>query len=103
MKVSSRLIIGLGQVQTPIRDKNSFDEFIYTRYFSSMIKFFTYLVHKGKEEMTSDKCSRRITDVFEKEKPKIRYTIVQNKFKDWILPLLLPDGGIDRLILKKLM
>ncbi len=97
------IIIGPGQVQTPIWDKSSLDEFKDTWYFSSMTKFFTYLVSKGKKGMTPDECSRRIADIFETEKPKTRYAIVQNRFKDWILPLLLPDRVVDRLTLKKLM
>ena len=97
------VIIGPGQVQTPIWDKESLDEFQDTKYISSMMKFFTYLVYKGKQGMTSAECSRRIADIFETEKPKTRYAIVQNKFKDWILPLLLPDRVVDRITLKKLM
>jgi len=97
------VIIGPGQVQTPIWDKGSLDEFNDTQYISSMMKFFTYLVAKGKKGMSLDECSRRIANIFETEKPKTRYSIVQNKFQDWILPLLLPDRVMDRIILKKLM
>ncbi|HEV8052345.1 MAG TPA: SDR family oxidoreductase [Parachlamydiaceae bacterium] len=97
------VIIGPGQVQTPIWDKGSLDEFKDTSYISSMMKFFTYLVTKGKKGMALDECSRRIANIFETEKPKTRYAIVQNKFQDWILPLLLPDRVLDRLYVKKLM
>jgi len=97
------VIIGPGQVQTPIWDKGSLDEFARTQYHPSMMKFFTYLVNRGKKGMALDECSRRIANIFETEKPKTRYAIVQNKFQDWILPLLMPDRIMDRLYLKKLM
>ena len=97
------VIIGPGQIQTPIWVKDSLDEFKETQYNSSMLKFFTYLVNKGKRGMALDECSRRIADIFETKKPKTRYSIVQNKLQDWILPLLLPDRVMDRLYLKKLM
>jgi NAD(P)-dependent dehydrogenase (short-subunit alcohol dehydrogenase family) len=97
------VIIGPGQVQTPIWDKDSLEDFKVTKYNSSMKKFFTYLVNKGKKGMPLHECSRRIADIFEIEKPKTRYAIVQNKFQNWILPLVLPDRLGDRLILKKLM
>ena len=97
------VIIGPGQVQTPIWDKGSLDEFKDTRYISSMMKFFTYLVNKGKKGMAIDECSRRIANIFETEKSKTRYTLVQNKFQNWILPLLLPDRVADRFLLKNLM
>jgi hypothetical protein len=78
-------------------------EFKDTRYFSSMIKFFTYLVNTGKKGIPLDDCARKIADIFETEKPKTRYALVQRKFKNWTLPLLLPDRVIDRFSLKKLM
>ena len=97
------VIIGPGQVQTPIWDKGSLDEFKDTQYISSMMKFFTWLVNKGKNGMAPGECSRRIADIFETDKPKTRYALVQDKFQNWILPLLLPDRVADRLYLKKLM
>ena len=97
------IIIGPGQVQTPIWDKGSLDEFKETKYISSMMKFFSYLVNKGKKGMALDECSRRIANIFETEKPKTRYALVHNKFENWILPLLLPERITDRLFLKKLM
>ena len=97
------VIIGPGQVQTPIWDKDSLEDFKDTTYASSMTKFFTWLVNKGKKGMTLHECSRRIADVFEVEKPKTRYAIVQNKFQNWILPLLVPDRVADRFILKNMM
>lgn len=97
------VIIGPGQVNTPIWDKGSLDEFKDTQYISSMMKFFTYLIAKGKKGMSVDECSRRTADIFETEKPKTRYALVQNKFKNWTLPLLWPDRIVDRIFLKKLM
>jgi len=97
------VIIGPGQVQTPIWDKGSLDEFKDTQYSSSMMKFFTFLVNKGKTGMDLGECSRRIANIFETERPKTRYSIVQNKFQDWIMPLMIPDRVMDRIILKKLM
>ena len=97
------VIVGPGQVQTPIWEKDSLDDFKGTLYSSSMIKFFTHLVNKGKKGMTLRECSRRIADIFEIEKPKTRYAIVQNKIQNWILPLLVPDRVADRFILRNMM
>jgi NAD(P)-dependent dehydrogenase (short-subunit alcohol dehydrogenase family) len=97
------VIIGPGQVQTPIWEKDSLDDFKETLYSSSMIKFFTYLANKGKKGMTLHECSRRMADIFEIEKPKTRYAVVQNKIQNWILPLLVPDRVADRFILRNMM
>ena len=97
------VIIGPGQVQTPIWDKGSLDKFKDTRYIASISKFFPYLIRKGKNGMPLDEFSRRIADVFETIRPKTRYAIVHKKFENWILPRILPDRVVDRAILKKLM
>ena len=97
------IIIGPGPVQTPIWDKSTVEEFKETRYFPSMVKLFAYFVAKGKNGMPLETCSRKIADVFEKENPKTRYTLVQGKFKNWIIPRLMPDRMMDRLILKNLV
>jgi NAD(P)-dependent dehydrogenase (short-subunit alcohol dehydrogenase family) len=97
------VIIGPGTVQTPIWDKGSIDEFEETRYMSSMTKFLSLMVENGKKGMPLDECSRRIANIFETEKPKTRYALVQGKFKNWILPLLLPDRVLDRYVLNNMM
>ena len=97
------VIIGPGQVQTPIWDKGSLDKFKDTRYISSISKFFPYLINKGKNGMPLDQFSHRIADIFEAKKPKTRYAIVHKKFENWILPRILPDRVVDRAFLKKLM
>jgi len=97
------VIIGPGQVQTPIWDKGSLDKFKDTRYISPVTKFFTYLINKGKNGMPLDEFSRRIADIFESKNPKTRYAIVHKKFENWVLPRILPDRVIDRAVLKKLI
>ena len=34
-------------------------------------------------------------------KPKVRYPVVRNKLTDWIIPRLLPERFLDRLIAKE--
>ena len=97
------VIIGPGQVQTPIWDKGSLDKYKETKYFSSMMKFFKYLVHKGKNGMTLDEFSRRLADIFETGKPRTRYAIVHKKFENWVFPRMMPDRLVDWVFLKKFM
>jgi short-subunit dehydrogenase len=96
------IIIGPGAVQTPIWDKESLDAYKDSVYFKSLAKFFGWFVHEGKKGMPLEECSRRIADIFETEKPKTRYALVQKKFQSWTLPQLLPDRVIDNFF-KKMM
>jgi short-subunit dehydrogenase len=97
------IIIGPGPIQTPIWDKGSMDEFKNTRYIGSMVKFFTYFVNSGKNGMPLEKCSQRIVNIFENPKPKVRYTLVQNTFKEWTMPRMMPARLVDKFFLKNLM
>jgi NAD(P)-dependent dehydrogenase (short-subunit alcohol dehydrogenase family) len=97
------IIIGPGVIQTPIWDKGSLQRFEGTSYSDSLARFFGKVLPRAKKNgMPLEKCSRQIGDIFETEKPKIRYAIVQNKFLNWTLPTLLPQGALDNYF-KKLM
>ena len=50
--------------------------------------------------MPLEKCSRQIWDIVETEQPKIRYAIVQNKFLNWTLPMLLRQRALDNFFQK---
>lgn len=89
------IIIGPGPIQTPIWDKGSLEKFTGTSYYESLGKFFRWFVTDGKQGMPLDKCSARIADIFEANKPKTRYSIVQGKFMKWTLPTTLPDRMVD--------
>ena len=96
------IIVGPGAIQTPIWDKSSLQRFEGTAYYDSLAKFYGKAFAAGKEGMPLEECARQIGDIFETEKPKIRYAIVQNKFFKWTLPMLLPQRTLDKFF-KKLM
>ncbi|HTJ50371.1 MAG TPA: SDR family oxidoreductase [Cyclobacteriaceae bacterium] len=97
------VIIGPGPIQTPIWDKGSISVYQDTDYMPSMIRFFGEAVKSGKTGMKLEKCSRKIADIFEANKPRTRYTLIEGKLMNWILPRLLPDRIIDRVLEKKFM
>ena len=97
------IIIGPGNVQTPIWDKGSLQEFKQTKYIGSMVKFFTQFVTAGKRGMPLEECSEKIADILESANPKVRYALVQNKFMKWTVPLLIPPRTMDRYVLKNYM
>jgi short-subunit dehydrogenase len=96
------IIVGPGAIQTPIWDKASMQRFEGTAYHDSLAKFYGKALAAGKKGMPLEECSRRIGDIFETEKPRIRYTIVQDRFLKWTLPMLLPQRALDHFF-RKLM
>ena len=97
------IIIGPGVIQTPIWDKGSLQRFEGTSYSDSLARFFGKVLPRAKKKgMPLEKCSRQIVDIFEAEKPRIRYAIVRNKFLNWTLPTLLPRRALDKFF-EKLM
>lgn len=95
--------VGPGPIQTSIWEKGSLAEFQTTRYFQALLKYFTYFKKTGLRGMPLEECSRQIADIFEKQRPKTRYAIVQGRFKNWILPQLMSDKYIDDLYLKNFL
>ncbi len=96
------IIIGPGPIQTPIWDKGSLKRFEGTSYYDSLARFFGKFIADGKKGMSLDECSRQIGDIYEKENPKVRYAIVENKFFNWTVPTHLPQSVLDDYF-KKLM
>ena len=95
------VIIGPGAIKTPIWDKPSANELgIYadSPYAPMMTKFQKYFVKNGAEGLAADYMGQRTVAIFEKRKPRVRYAIVKNFFKDWKIPMLLPARTLDRII-----
>jgi len=91
------IIIGPGVIQTPIWDKGPLERFEGTSYSDSLARFFGKVLPRAKRDgMPLAECSRQIGDIFETEKPRIRYAIVRNKFLNWTLPRLLPQRALDK-------
>jgi NAD(P)-dependent dehydrogenase (short-subunit alcohol dehydrogenase family) len=95
------IIIGPGAVNTPIWDKESaqdIGQYAVTEYAKSMRAFQEYITGMGKRGYSPEVMGRFIFNVFEQQSPKARYAIVPNPVRDWLLPLLLPDRWLDKLI-----
>jgi NAD(P)-dependent dehydrogenase (short-subunit alcohol dehydrogenase family) len=99
------IIIGPGAVNTPIWDKESAQEMSQyegTKYAPSMRTFQHQMVSQGKAGYAPEKIGQFIYAVFERKNPKSRYAIVPNPIPNWIIPRLLPDRWLDKLIGKTL-
>lgn len=90
------VLIAPGAVKTPIWDKGiNPDPYNDTVYKTALHKFAQMARDSANQGLTIEYLGKRIADIFEKRKPKTRYSIVAQKFKNWTLPRLLPDRVLD--------
>jgi len=93
------LVIGPGNVVTPIWDKSGNVETYKTSAFYSMYKrFYEYIITESKNGYTMDEFGQHVLAIFEKKKPAVRYALVKERMKDWTIPRLLPSRILDRML-----
>jgi short-subunit dehydrogenase len=99
------IIVEPGAVNTPIWAKAeniNLEPFSKSRYASILPRIKSEVVKGGKNGADVTDLAKLINKIILLKKPKIRYTFSKNKFKEIILPMLLPDKILDAIIKKKL-
>ena len=98
------IIIGPGAIKTPIWTKadNPPPELIDSPYGKGMKNLRKEFFKQEAQAMESDTLARKILDLFESSKPKTRYTFLNGKFMNYILPRFLPDRVLDGFVKKML-
>ncbi len=97
------ILIAPGSVDTPIWEKLP-DNSIYakTDYYPIMERLKTTLLKHKKERMPDSVVAKTIVKALTTTRPKTRYLLVKNKFKNGILLRLLPDRWLDKIIINTL-
>ncbi len=100
------IILGPGAIQTPIWTKSNSEtpaEILNSPYALPLARFSKFFLKQGANGMGADKFAKICLHIFEKKRPKARYAIMNNKFRNWTIPrYLLSDRSFDRFI-KKLL
>ncbi len=97
------VIVAPGPVQTPIWDKGmDITGYENSAYYSAFKKMTTYLSSVKHKALTIESISKTILNIFEKEKPRTRYALLNGKFANWTIPRLLPDRVLDNIFGKQL-
>jgi NAD(P)-dependent dehydrogenase (short-subunit alcohol dehydrogenase family) len=93
------IVIGPGSVNTPIWDKGTGTSgYEKTNYHKSLVALMKYYMEEGKKGYSIEEIGQMVLEIFEKDKPNTRYALVRGMFKNWILPRLLPDRMLDKLM-----
>lgn len=100
------IVIGPGAVQTPIWDKSinsTMEKFKETPYTESLYIFLNKFVKRSiKTAISVEALSLKIVNIFTHPHPKSRYTMINQKFTNYLLPLLLPSKLINNILGKGL-
>lgn len=90
------IIVGPGAVKTPIWGKGTdISGYQHTIYYPAMQWFLKQVEAAEARGFSVDYLGERIVEIYETNRPRIRYALVPNKFTGWLLSQLLPDRTFD--------
>jgi len=99
------ILIEPGYVDTPILDKAVAEDsgiYRHTDYAASLERFTKSFIAEGRKGLPPRAVGEVVHRALTVRRPKARYAIVQQKFKNWTVPMLLPNRTVDRLMGKQL-
>lgn len=99
------VVIEPGSVATPIWDKaeaTGYAAFEKTDYAAPLARLMKGALRDGRAGFPPERIAASVLRALLAPKPPTRIPVVANKFQKWILPRLLPDRVLDRLIGKML-
>lgn len=99
------IVIEPGSVQTAIWDKAEeadVSPYLNTDYAPILERFSKYFISTGRAGKSPEALARIIREALENPRPKTRYATPDNYLMGWLLPRLLPDRWLDRLIASQL-
>jgi hypothetical protein len=100
------VIIEPGTVNTAMYDKGEkedLSEFKPTAYWEAVQKFQKFIVTEARTNgLSPERLGEAVHVALSSAKPKVRYAVIPQRFKNWILPRLLPARMVDAQLAKML-
>lgn len=100
------VIIEPGTVNTAMYDKGEqedLSEFKPTEYWEAVQEFQKFIVTEARSHgLTPERLGEAVYMALSTAKPKVRYAIIPQRFKNWTLPTLLPTRMVDTQLAKML-
>ena len=92
------IVIEPASVDTPIWDKAAHIRTAYQETEYAPILQGVDLLDTRRHALPVAAVTRRIVDALERRRPKARYVVPDHFIKYWLIPRLLPDRWLDRII-----
>jgi NAD(P)-dependent dehydrogenase (short-subunit alcohol dehydrogenase family) len=99
------VIIEPGFVNTTMYDKGEkedLSEFKPTEYWNAVQKFQKFIVAEGRKGFSPERLGEAVHLALSTAKPKARYAVIKQRFRNWTLPRLLPARMLDAVVAKQL-
>lgn len=100
------VIIEPGTINTSMYDKGEKEdlgEFKVTPYWEAIKNFQKYVVNEARTKgLSPERLGKAVHVALTTAKPKARYAVIPQRFKNWILPRLLPTRMLDAAMAKQL-
>jgi len=99
------VMIEPGFVNTAMYDKGEkedLSEFKQTEYWPAVKKFQKFIVQEGRKGFSPERLGEAVHVALSTPKPKARYAVVKQRFKNWTVPRLLPARMLDAIVAKQL-
>ena len=100
------VVIEPGTVNTAMYDKGEkedLSEFKPTAYWEAVQKFQKFIVTEARTNgLSPERLGEAVHVALSTAKPKVRYAVIPQRFKNWILPRLLPARMVDAQLAKML-
>jgi NAD(P)-dependent dehydrogenase (short-subunit alcohol dehydrogenase family) len=100
------VIIEPGTVNTAMYDKGEkedLSEFKQTEYWEAVQNFQKWIVNEARSNgLTPERLGEAVYVALSTAKPKARYAVVPQRFKNWTLPRLLPTRMLDSYLAKQM-
>ena len=99
------VMIEPGFVNTTMYDKGEkedLSEYKPTEYWNAVQKFQKFIVAEGRKGFSPERLGEAVHLALTTAKPKARYAVIKQRFKNWTLPRLLPARMLDAVVAKQL-
>jgi NAD(P)-dependent dehydrogenase (short-subunit alcohol dehydrogenase family) len=99
------VMIEPGFVNTTMYDKGEeedLSEFKPTEYWDAVQNFQKFIVAEGRKGFSPERLGAAVHLALSAARPKARYAVIKQRFKNWTLPRLLPARMLDAVIAKQL-
>lgn len=99
------VMIEPGFVNTTMYDKGEkedLSEFKPTEYWNAMQNFQKFIVAQGRKGLSPERLGEAVHLALTTAKPKARYAVIKQRFRNWTLPRLLPSRMLDAVIARQL-
>src|SRR5580658_3949581 len=99
------IMIEPGFVNTSMYDKGEkedLSEFRPTEYWNAVQNFQKFIVAEGRKGLSPERLGEAVHLALSTAKPKARYAVIKQRFKNWTLPRLLPTRMLDAMVAKQL-